>query len=343
MDQTPLVRPSESGGNVDSQAQEPPRFHRLAEEALKRFPAEILEQQRGPAAFAHEVKRSRSPSCVKLVFQPALVRKAIERQRRQTLTDYCGPIRMKPVNEIATADVLAVLKPLWARAPETASRLRGRIESVLDGARALGHIPEDKANPARWKGHLDHLLAPPKKLGVRGHHKAMPYDQLPEFVKRLRASDNMAALALEFLVLTATRTSETINATWQEFDLQAAVWSIPPGRMKTNDAFSVPLSERAVAILADAQRMARKESTAASFVFFGVIPKRPLSNMALSMLCAGRTRQRPYMALERASGRGRARSVTSSLKLRKVVSATASEMLCRGPTTDQTSWTGGGL
>ena len=85
MDQTPLVRPSESGGNVDSQAQEPPRFHRLAEEALKRFPAEILEQQRGPAAFAHEVKRSRSPSCVKLVFQPVLVRKAIERQRRRML------------------------------------------------------------------------------------------------------------------------------------------------------------------------------------------------------------------------------------------------------------------
>jgi integrase len=205
-------------------------------------------------------------------------------QWRQTLTDYCGPIRGLPVNEIATADVLTVLKPLWSRAPETASRLRGRIQTVIEAAQALGHIPEDKANPARWKGHLDHLLAPPKKLGVRGHHKAMPYDQLPQFVKRLRASDNIAALALEFLVLTATRTSETINATWQEFDLQAAVWSIPPGRMKTNDAFSVPLSERAVAILANARRMARKESTADSFVFFGVIPKRPLSNMALSML-----------------------------------------------------------
>jgi integrase len=205
-------------------------------------------------------------------------------QWRQTLTDYCGPIRGLPVNEIATADVLTVLKPLWSRAPETASRLRGRIQTVIEAAQALGHIPEDKANPARWKGHLDHLLAPPKKLGVRGHHKAMPYDQLPQFVKRLRASDNIAALALEFLVLTATRTSETINATWQEFDLQAAVWSIPPGRMKTNEAFSVPLSERAVAILADARRMARKESTADSFVFFGVIPKRPLSNMALSML-----------------------------------------------------------
>jgi integrase len=212
-------------------------------------------------------------------------------QWRQTLTDYCGPIRDTRVNEIATADVLTVLKPLWSRAPETASRLRGRIQTVLDAAQAHGHIAEDKANPARWKGHLDHLLAPPKKLGVRGHHKAMPYVEVPEFVKRLRASAssqrgaNVAALALEFLILTATRTSETINATWREFDLDAAVWSIPKERMKkTDEAFSVPLPDRAAEIIAEARRAARKEPTADSFVFFGVIPKRPLSNMALSML-----------------------------------------------------------
>jgi integrase len=205
-------------------------------------------------------------------------------QWRQTLTDYCGPIRGLPVDQIATADVLTVLKPLWTRAPETASRLRGRIQTVIEAAQALGHIPEDKANPARWKGHLDHLLAPPKKLGVRGHHKAMPYDQLPEFVSRLRVSDNMAALALEFLIVTATRTSEAINATWQEFDLQAAVWSIPPARMKTNDAFSVPLSARALAILAEARRAARKEPTPDSFVFLGARPRQPLSSMALAML-----------------------------------------------------------
>jgi integrase len=205
-------------------------------------------------------------------------------QWRQTLTDYCGPIRGLPVDQIATADVLAVLKPLWSRAPETASRLRGRIQTVIEAAQALGHIYEDKANPARWKGHLDHLLAPPKKLGVRGHHKAMPYDHLPEFVKRLRASDNMAALALEFLILTATRTGETLGMQWDEIDRDDAVWSIPPLRMKTHEEFSVPLSERALAILAEARRAARKEPGQDSFVFFGVIPKRPLSDMALSML-----------------------------------------------------------
>jgi len=175
-----------------------------------------------------------------------------------------------------------VLKPLWERTPETASRLRGRIQTVLDAAQVhRGHIAEDKANPARWKGHLDHLLAPPKKLGVRGHHKAMPYDHLPEFVKRLRASDNMAALALEFLILTATRTAETLGMQWDEIDRDNAVWVVPGERMNTGEAFSVPLSDRAAEIIAEARSRARKEPTADRFVFFGVIPKRPLSNMAL--------------------------------------------------------------
>jgi integrase len=204
-------------------------------------------------------------------------------QWRQTLTDYCGPIRMKPINEIGTADVLAVLKPIWKDIPETASRLRGRIEAVLDAARALNHIPEDKANPARWKGHLDKLLPKAAKLS-RGHQKALPYADVPAFVARLRASGGMAVLALEFLILTATRTGETLGAQWREIDLDNAIWTIPPDRMKTGDAFSVPLSEQAVAILADARRMARKEPTADSFVFPGVIPKKPLSNMALAML-----------------------------------------------------------
>jgi integrase len=155
----------------------------------------------------------------------------------------------------------------------------------------VGTSPRTRPTQPVGKAIWNHLLAPPKKLGVRGHHKAMPYVEVPEFVKRLRASAssqrgaNVAALALEFLILTATRTSETINATWREFDLDAAVWSIPKERMKkTDEAFSVPLSDRAAEIIAEARRAARKEPTADSFVFFGVIPKRPLSNMALSML-----------------------------------------------------------
>lgn len=154
---------------------------------------------------------------------------------------------------------------------------------MLDAAQALGHIPEDRANPARWKGHLAKLLPKPKKLS-RGHQKALPYADAPGFVQALRRADNMAALALEFLILSATRTNETLGAQWREVDLVNATWTIPPSRMKTNEAFSVPLSDRAVEIVADARRTACKEPGPDGFVFFGVIPKKPLSNMALAML-----------------------------------------------------------
>ena len=204
-------------------------------------------------------------------------------QWRRTLTVYCRPISDKLVSEIATADVLACLKPLWGRAPETASRLRGRVEVVLDAARALGHIAEDKANPARWRGHLDKLLPKPKKL-TRGHHKALGYADVPALVQRLQASDNIAALALEFLILTATRTRETLGAQWQEFDLAKATWTIPASRMKIKEEFNVPLSDRAVAILAEARQRARKELEPDSFVFPGARPKKPLSDMSLAMM-----------------------------------------------------------
>ncbi len=201
-------------------------------------------------------------------------------QWTQTLTQHCGPIRDMPVDQIGTADILAVLKPIWAKTPETASRLRGRIESVIDAARALGHILEDKANPARWKGHLDHLLPKRAKL-TRGHHKALAFGDIPELVKRLRTvqAGNGAALALEFLILTATRTGETLGMQWDEIDLPNAVWTIPPGRMKTGDEFLVPLSDRALDIL----RTLEAKRGQNPFVFPGR-PMRALSNMACAML-----------------------------------------------------------
>ena len=195
-----------------------------------------------------------------------------------TLTQHCAAIRDKPVDQIATADVLAVLKPIWSRVPETASRLRGRLESVIDAARALGHIPEDKANPARWKGHLDHLLPKPSKLS-RGHHASMPYQEVPAFMARLAEIDSIAALALEFLILTATRTGETLGARWDEVSFDDAVWQIPKERMKTGEAFSVPLCDRALDIL----RTLEAKRGQNEHIFPGR-PTRGLSNMALAML-----------------------------------------------------------
>jgi integrase len=201
-------------------------------------------------------------------------------QWAQTLTHHCKPIWDTPVDEVATADILAVLKPIWAKTPETASRLRGRVESVIDAARALGHIAEDKANPARWKGHLDHLLPKRARL-TRGHHKALAYGDIPPLVKRLRTvqAGNGAALALEFLILTATRTGETLGAQWDEIDFDNAVWTIPPSRMKTGEEFSVPLGDRALDIL----RTLEPKRGHNPHVFVGR-PMRGLSNMALAML-----------------------------------------------------------
>lgn len=137
-----------------------------------------------------------------------------DRHRRQwfvALTTYCAPIRDLSVNEVTTADVLKVLQPVWMRAPEIASRLRGRIEAVLDAAQALGHIDADRANPARWRGHLAKLLPNPDKIGERGHLPAMPYADLPAFMAKLKQADGSAAKALMFTILTASRTTETLG------------------------------------------------------------------------------------------------------------------------------------
>jgi len=204
-----------------------------------------------------------------------------EKHRAQwtmTLTTYCEAIRNTPVDKIETEAVLSVLKPLWGRAPETASRLRGRIEAVLDAARAKGHIGRNEANPARWRGHLDKLLSKRSEL-TRGHHAAMPYADVPKFIADLRQREATAARGLEFCILTATRTSETMEARWAEFDLDEKIWTLPAGRTKAAREHRVPLSDRAVSILREMEK-----GKVSEYVFPGQRPNRPLSNMAFEML-----------------------------------------------------------
>lgn len=160
----------------------------------------------------------------------------------------------KPIDEIDTEAVLSVLQPLWQSVPETASRLRERIEAVLDAAKAQGHRHGE--NPAQWRGHLDKLLPKRQKLS-RGHHTAMPYSQVPAFVARLREREAVAGLALEFCILTAARSGEVLGARWPEFDLEAKVWTIPAARMKAGKEHRVPLSARAVTII---QRLAEGQN-----------------------------------------------------------------------------------
>ena len=170
-------------------------------------------------------------------------------QWKQTLGDaYCHDLRRRPVAEVTTEDVLATLKPIWQEKPETASRLRGRIERVLDAAKA--NRLRSGENPARWRGHLDHLLPKPKQL-TRGHHAAMPWQDVPEFMSKLRAVDTVGARCLEFTILTAARTGESIAAERSEIDLAAAVWTVPALRMKAKAEHRVPLCRRALEIVTD--------------------------------------------------------------------------------------------
>ena len=197
-------------------------------------------------------------------------------QWKSTLEPYAAPLRAKPVDTIATDDVLAVLKPIWTTKAETASRVRGRIEKVLDAAKAKGF--REGENPARWRGHLDHLLPKPSKL-ARGHHPAMPYEEVASFVAELRKREASAALALELCILTAARSGEILGMRWPEIDFDKKIWAVPADRMKAGREHRVPLSPRAVAILRKLEKVKTGE-----FVFAGQARNKPLSNMAMEMV-----------------------------------------------------------
>lgn len=200
---------------------------------------------------------------------------------KRALETYAAPIRGLGVDVVGTEDVLKVLKPIWSTKPESAQVARGYIEAVLDAARAKGFRQGD--NPARWRGHLDHLLPKPQKL-TRGHHTAMTYADLSAFVAVLRARGGSAALSLEFLILTAARTGEVRGATWAEIDLGAALWTIPGARMKAGVEHRVPLSGRAVEILTEMATVKTGRHVFAGQKKAATDDNEPLSSMALAML-----------------------------------------------------------
>ena len=199
-----------------------------------------------------------------------------EYQWRQTLGDYCAPIRLIPISEVTTEDVLRVLKPVWEQKNDTAMRTRARIERVIDYAVAKGWRSGE--NPARWRGHLRNIL-PGKKRGEKSHLAAMDYRNVPAFMSDLRSREAVAALALEFTILTAARTSETLLANWEEIDFDKKVWTVPADRMKMRRIHRVPLSDRCIEILYRLQAVKTGD-----LIFPGQTPAKPLSNMAMNML-----------------------------------------------------------
>lgn len=198
-------------------------------------------------------------------------------QWTSTLDTYAAPIIGKlPVQSVDVGLVLKVLEPIWRTKPETASRVRGRIEAVLDWASARGYRAGE--NPARWRGHLEQLLPARAKVRKVQHHPALPYAELGSFMAALRAEEGVAARALDFTILTAARTSEVLNARWEEFDLDAKVWTVPGERMKAGRSHRVPLSSAAIATL-EAMREIRERDHPC--VFPGGKRGKPLSNMAM--------------------------------------------------------------
>jgi integrase len=194
---------------------------------------------------------------------------------------YCLSLRDIPVNEITTEDVQAVLDPIWVVKRETASRIRGRIEAVLDAAKAAGFRSGE--NPAAWRGHMK-LLLPNKKKMARGHHAAMPYADMPAFIAKLREAKGVGALALEFAILTAARSGEVRYAVWSEINFETAVWTVPAERMKAGKEHRVPLTDRAVAILRTVAALRRECDTddREALVFPGAAFRKPLSDMTLA-------------------------------------------------------------
>jgi len=203
------------------------------------------------------------------------------RQWVSTLKNYARPkIGNKKVDEIDTTDILEILSPIWTTKTETAKRIQGRIENILDYAAA--HKYRDPMNPARWRGHLDKLLPKPSRVKKVTHHPAMSYADVPAFMNELRENNSVSSYALRFLILTATRTSEVLKAEWSEIDFQEATWTIPASRMKADREHRVPLSGEAMDILNSLPRIEGNP-----FIFPGTRQGRPLSNMALLQLMRG--------------------------------------------------------
>jgi integrase len=187
-----------------------------------------------------------------------------------------------PVSAIDGAQVLRVLEPIWSSKRETASRVRGRIESILSRATALKYRAGE--NPARWRGNLEHLLSDHKKVNAVKHHPALPYSEVSDFLIDLRERQGIAARALEVTILTALRSGEALRALWGEFDLRAKVWTVPKERMKGGREHKVPLSDRVIEIVESLPRDSK-------FVFAGSRPDRPL-NVAAMLRVISRMKRR---------------------------------------------------
>ncbi len=259
------------------------RMHRHGIDPLEARAAEAAARKQAAQAAAAAAITFRQCAEFHLAAHEGAWRNVKHRaQWRSTLDTYAMPLFGDlPVASIGTSQVVQVLEPIWRTKPETASRLRGRIEAVLDYARTREWRSGE--NPARWRGHLANVLPARGKIAPVEHHAALPWREIGDFMAALAEQPGVAALALGFAILTAARTGEVIGARWNEVDLASATWTIPAARMKARREHRVPLSAPALAIL-DQVRVLRAGDDAAGPVFPGAQARRGLSNMALTMV-----------------------------------------------------------
>jgi integrase len=275
-------RPRDSGlGSADTMTLAQARAARDEERLLIRKEIDPVAKRRD------ERQQSRVDSVKAITFKEcadayikaheATWRNAIHRQQwRNTLDTYVHPIiGALPVHTVDTALAMRVLEPIWQRVPESASRIRGRCECIIDWAKARGY--RDGENPFRWRGHLNKLFPSKAKIRKVQHHAALPYGDLPAFMVALRERNAVAARALEFLILVAGRTGEVLGAKWTEIDIKAKLWTIPAERMKGGIQHRVPLAPAALAVIDQMRQIQHND-----FIFPGM--RGPLSNMALLTL-----------------------------------------------------------
>lgn len=200
-------------------------------------------------------------------------------QWEATLNTYADPvIGDLSVQAVDVAALVKILEPIWKTKTETASRLRGRIESILDWAATRGFRTGE--NPARWKGHMENLFPKRARIQKTVHHAALPYSEIADFMVTLKQREGTAAKLLRFTILTAARTGEAVGARWDEIDFDQKTWTVPAERMKAGREHRVPLSKEAIEILTEL----RQSATQGAFVFVGERSKKPISNMAMLML-----------------------------------------------------------
>ena len=258
--------------------EEAERFRRLVAAGID--PIEARQDEREAAKISSE-KATTFEQCAKAFIASYEVGWRNDKHTEQwksTLQTYCYPtIGALPVQAIGTDHVVKILEPIWASKPETASRVRQRVERVLSWAKVRGY--REGENPAQWRGHLDHLLPAKGKVRSVRHHPALPYREMGTLMEKLREESSISGRALEFLILTASRTGEALGARWSEIELGERMWTVPGERMKAGKPHRVPLSSRALTVLCEMRVIRQNE-----FIFPGGKPGRPLSQTALLML-----------------------------------------------------------